>query len=189
VLLADACLRKSTATLFDFRKRPSNTSGGARVENCRRRTGPPVRIGAKPRRARAPRRYFRRDRATACEQPIKSPSRAMIRCSSRRRGDEFIVPSVSADLFFRLDPFPGYSLLSEHGREHRALRSPSLRLSRERRFGKPRCRISVRPELGAHAQLRQFSPTPEVHRVPRTMLRLRAVLTNRWTVLPPKSRG
>ncbi len=80
-----------------------------------------MRIGAKPKaRARPLGDNFRRGSGHRGEQPIKtSLPRNEFDLPDAVQSDEFIVPLGNAqDFVYRLDPFPGGSLLSEHGREH-----------------------------------------------------------------------
>src|SRR5439155_21750637 len=82
-----------------------------------------VRIGTKSKARASPLGdNFSRGSGHRGEQPIKaSLPRNEFDLPDTILSDEFIVPLGNAQYFvYRLDPFPGYSLLSEHGRKHLA---------------------------------------------------------------------
>jgi hypothetical protein len=111
-----------------------------------------VRIGAKPKAcASSLGDNFRRGSGHRGEQPIKaSLPRNEFDLPDAVQSDEFIVPLGNAQYFvYWLNPFPDYSLLSQHGREHLVKCGAEPPGFQEQRFGSPRVGLRQTEKLGA----------------------------------------
>jgi hypothetical protein len=109
-------------------------------------------IGAKPKAcASSLGDNFRSGSGHRGEQPIKtSLPRNEFDLPEAVQRDEFIVPLCNTQYFvYRLDPFHGYSLLSEHGCEHLVQGGAEPPGFQEQRFRSPRIGLRQTQKLGA----------------------------------------